>query len=104
MCRNIVRTEKHVKTVRMMSNDRDNLQCADHWTIITSGSHGEGLVMRGSDLDLMHVCKIAEVCEDTNINFKPNITYFTMKMEIRRQVSLSYVFGVIQVHLSLKTV
>ncbi|XP_071126849.1 uncharacterized protein [Mytilus edulis] len=81
MCRNIVGTEKHVKTVRMMSNVRDNLQCADHWTIITSGSHGEGLVMRGSDLDLMHVCKIAEVCEDTQIDFKPNITYFTIEEE-----------------------
>ncbi|CAG2209095.1 unnamed protein product [Mytilus edulis] len=78
---NITGTEKHVKTIRMMNNAKDYLQTMRNCTFITSGSFGEGLVMRGSDLDVMYVCKFAEVCEDKNVYFKPNITYFEMEAE-----------------------
>ncbi|CAC5426224.1 unnamed protein product [Mytilus coruscus] len=65
----------------MMNNAKDYLQTMRNCTFITSGSFGEGLVMRGSDLDVMYVCKFAEVCEDKNMCFKPNITYFVMEAE-----------------------
>lgn len=79
MCKNIVGTEEHVKTLRMLNNVRDNL--TSQWVLITSGSFGEGLVMRGSDVDLMKVSKEVEICEYTNIYFKPNTTYLKIKTE-----------------------
>ncbi|CAC5426222.1 unnamed protein product [Mytilus coruscus] len=77
----MIGTEKHVKTIRMMNNAKDCLKSKGNCTYITSGSYGEGLVMRGSDLDVMYVCKFAEVCEYKNMRFKPNITYFEMEAE-----------------------
>ncbi|CAC5379833.1 unnamed protein product [Mytilus coruscus] len=81
LCHNIVGSEEHVKTIRMMYNVRDNLQSNKNWTLITSGSFGEGLQMRGSDLDLMAVLKQIEVCEDTQIYFDADKIHFTMDLE-----------------------
>ncbi|CAG2225905.1 unnamed protein product [Mytilus edulis] len=53
LCQNIVGSEDHVKTLRMMNNVRDNLQSDKTLTVITSGSFGEGLQMRSSDFDVM---------------------------------------------------
>ncbi|XP_052076242.1 uncharacterized protein LOC127714241 [Mytilus californianus] len=80
LCQNIVGTEDHVKTIRMMNTVRDNLQSDKTVTIITSGSFGEGLQMRGSDYDVMTVLKKMEVCEDTPIYFNTDKVYFKMEM------------------------
>ncbi|CAG2194704.1 unnamed protein product [Mytilus edulis] len=81
MCQNIVGTEEQVRTLRMMNTVRDNLQSNEGWTMITSGSLGEGLQIRGSDLDIMMVFTFVEVCENPNIHFYPCTTYFTMEQE-----------------------
>ncbi|CAC5426237.1 unnamed protein product [Mytilus coruscus] len=65
----------------MMNNVKDNLQSNSSCTLITSGSYGEGRIMRDSDLDIMQVCNFAEVCEDTHMYFKPDTTYFEMEAE-----------------------
>ncbi|VDI67916.1 Hypothetical predicted protein [Mytilus galloprovincialis] len=59
----------------------DNLQRNKLMTKITSGSFGEGYVIRGSDLDVMSVLKRMEVCEDIHIYLNPNKTHFTMEMD-----------------------
>ncbi|XP_071124303.1 uncharacterized protein [Mytilus edulis] len=81
LCQNIVGTEEHVKTLRLMNNVRDNLQSNNMLTLITSGSFGEGLQMRGSDLDIMAVWNQINICEDTPIYFNAEKVYFTMEME-----------------------
>ena len=81
MCQKIVGTEGHVKTVRMMNSIRDNLSSQDDLTKITSGSFGEGLEIKGSDIDIMYVSKCAEVCESSYTRFNPAKTYFTMATE-----------------------
>ncbi|CAC5426239.1 unnamed protein product [Mytilus coruscus] len=65
----------------MMHNVRDNLHSLKNFTTITSGSYGEGIEMRGSDLDVMYVSMDVEICEDTNIYFKPDTTYFIIEAE-----------------------
>ncbi|XP_071128162.1 cyclic GMP-AMP synthase-like receptor 2 [Mytilus edulis] len=82
MCQNIVGSENHVNTIRQMNTVRDNMYSNDFYTVITSGSFGEGLEMRGSDLDAMHVIKFIEVYE----NIKPaenhlNVIYLSMETD-----------------------
>ncbi|XP_063414794.1 uncharacterized protein LOC134696777 [Mytilus trossulus] len=79
MCNHIVGTEKHVQSLRMINTVRDNLSRNEIETTITSGSFGEGLDMRGSDVDLVKVISFIEVCESLDIPFNPNRTYFTME-------------------------
>ncbi|XP_071147368.1 uncharacterized protein [Mytilus edulis] len=57
---------------------RDNLQSDKSFTWITSGSYGEGLEMRGSDLDIMQVRKSIQVNADKQPDFNPSITYLSM--------------------------
>ncbi|XP_052077030.1 uncharacterized protein LOC127715050 isoform X2 [Mytilus californianus] len=64
-----------------MTTVRDNLQSNYMWTVVTSGSFGEGLHMRGSDLDVMKIQKQNEVCEDTQIYFNADKIHFTMELE-----------------------
>ncbi|XP_071147332.1 uncharacterized protein [Mytilus edulis] len=78
LCQNIVGTEEHVKTVRLMNTVRDNLSSSKSFTCITSGSYGEGLEMRGSDLDIMQVIKYIKVNADKQPDFDPSITYLSM--------------------------
>ncbi|XP_071147331.1 uncharacterized protein [Mytilus edulis] len=78
LCHNIVGTEEHVKTVRLMNTVRDNLSSNKSLTWITSGSYGEGLEMRGSDLDIMQVRKFIKVNADKQPDFDPSITYLSM--------------------------
>lgn len=79
MCNKIVGTEEHVKTIRMRNAVSDHLSSYDYMEMITSGSVGEGLEMRGSDIDLMRVMTFIEVCENTNVPINTDKTYFTME-------------------------
>ncbi|VDI33852.1 Hypothetical predicted protein [Mytilus galloprovincialis] len=57
----------------------DHLSSEDNKVYITSGSFGEGLEMRGSDIDIMFVLKRIEVHEKIkSILFNPTKTYFTL--------------------------
>ncbi|XP_071147330.1 uncharacterized protein [Mytilus edulis] len=78
MCHNIVGTEEHVKTIRLMNTMRDNFSSSKSFTIITSGSYGEGLEMRGSDLDIMQVRNYIQVNADKQPDFDTNTTYLSM--------------------------
>ncbi|CAC5414199.1 unnamed protein product [Mytilus coruscus] len=82
LCKNIVGTENHVKTIRLMNTVCDHLSSEDNRVYITSGSFGEGLEMRGSDIDIMFVLKRIEVNENiTSHFFNPKKTYFSLKTE-----------------------
>ncbi|CAC5414216.1 unnamed protein product [Mytilus coruscus] len=81
MCQEIIGTEEQVKTIRMMNNIRDYLNSSNNFITITSGSFGDGLEMRGSDLDIMLVLKYIEVSEEVNIHFITDTIYFTMASE-----------------------
>ncbi|CAC5425475.1 unnamed protein product [Mytilus coruscus] len=60
----------------------DHLSSEDNRVYITSGSFGEGLEMRGSDIDIMFVLKRIEVNEKiTSHFFNPTKTYFSLKTE-----------------------
>ncbi|XP_063416456.1 uncharacterized protein LOC134698095 [Mytilus trossulus] len=61
LCQNIVGSEEHVKTIRMMNTVRDHYQSNEKCIMITSGSFGEGLEMRGSDIDIMLVRNDMEI-------------------------------------------
>lgn len=80
LCHYIVGTEDHVKQTRLMNTVKDNLSHGNTSAKITSGSFGEGIQMRGSDLDIMIICNDIEVlaCEDTHIVFNPYKTYFAL--------------------------
>ncbi|XP_071147375.1 uncharacterized protein [Mytilus edulis] len=78
LCQNIVGTEDHVKTIRLMNTVRDNFSSSKLFTCITSGSYGEGLEMQGSDLDIMQVIQYIKVYADKQPNFDPSITYLSM--------------------------
>ncbi|XP_071139337.1 cyclic GMP-AMP synthase-like receptor 2 [Mytilus edulis] len=81
LCQHIVGSEDHVKQIRMMNAVRDNLSSNKEVTIITSGSFGEGLDMRGSDFDIMMVLRHLEVYEDVKLQFNQNITYFSIEKD-----------------------
>ncbi|XP_063416466.1 uncharacterized protein LOC134698106 [Mytilus trossulus] len=81
LCQHIVGTEEYVKTIRMMITVRDNFANTEDFKTITSGSFGEGLHMRGSDLDVMIVCSFCEIPQDTNFLFKSDNIYFAMETD-----------------------
>jgi hypothetical protein len=62
----IVGSEETVKTRRMFNTMRDNLSDDNIFNRITSGISGEGLEMKGSDIDIMFVLKDVNVYEDIN--------------------------------------
>ncbi|CAC5355682.1 unnamed protein product [Mytilus coruscus] len=77
ICQNIVGTEKHVKRLRLLNAARDKLSNSDIDLTVTSGSFGEGIDLRGSDLDLMFIDQCVEVY-DVKPHFYPNISYLSM--------------------------
>ncbi|CAC5421957.1 PRPF3 [Mytilus coruscus] len=81
LCQHIVGSEDYVKQIRLMTPVGDNTSSNKEETIITSGSFGEGLHMRGSDLDVMFVSRTLEVYENIKPFFNPNITYFSMERD-----------------------
>ncbi|CAG2198489.1 unnamed protein product [Mytilus edulis] len=81
LCQNIIGTENHVKTMRLMNTVMDNLKSSMLSTTITSGSFGEGLEMRGSDLDNMNVAKLSEVYEYKKTRLCPYTIYYKMETD-----------------------
>ncbi|XP_052076102.1 uncharacterized protein LOC127714141 [Mytilus californianus] len=77
MCHHIVGTEDHVKQIRLLNAARDNLTYNESIRTITSGSFGEGLQLRGSDIDIMFVQKCSEVY-DVKPRFHPSMYYLIM--------------------------
>ncbi|VDH98378.1 Hypothetical predicted protein [Mytilus galloprovincialis] len=64
-----------------MNAVRDNLHSDKDLAIITSGSFGEGLEMRGSDLDLMMVHKWVDVCEELKSSYHPQKTHLLIERD-----------------------
>ncbi|CAC5387564.1 unnamed protein product [Mytilus coruscus] len=81
MCQNIVGTEEHVKSIRMMNSVKDNLASNKTVQTITSGSYGEGIEMRGSDIDIMKILKFIEVFEDKNTPLNPHKSHCAMETD-----------------------
>ncbi|XP_071126630.1 uncharacterized protein [Mytilus edulis] len=81
MCQNIVGSENHVKNLRLINTVRDNMTSETFNTIITSGSFGEGLEMRGSDLDVMYVNEKKEVYENVQTSLNSNVLYLSVETE-----------------------
>ncbi|CAG2233634.1 SPG7 [Mytilus edulis] len=53
LCHNIVGTDNHLKTIRLLNDIRDNVSSTEFSTDTTNGSYGEGIEMKGSDLDMI---------------------------------------------------
>ena len=66
MYHHIVGSEETVKTRRMFNTMRDNLSDDKIFTRISIGISGEGLEVKGSDIDIMFVLKDVNVYEDIN--------------------------------------
>ncbi|CAC5406423.1 unnamed protein product [Mytilus coruscus] len=81
LCRNIVGTENHVKTLRLLNTVRDNVVSTKCYATITSGSFGEGLEMRGSDLDVMLEEKSMVVYADDITRLNPDTKYLRMETD-----------------------
>ncbi|XP_071124029.1 cyclic GMP-AMP synthase-like receptor 2 [Mytilus edulis] len=81
MCQNIVGSENHVKNLRLMNTVRDNMMSETFITVITSGSFGEGLEMRGSDLDVMYVNKKVEVYENVQTSLNSNVFHLSVETD-----------------------
>ncbi|CAC5364322.1 unnamed protein product [Mytilus coruscus] len=82
MCKYVVGTENHIKTIRLMNTFTDNLSSNNIKVTITSGSFGEGLQMPGSDLDIMLVDTTVDVHDEiTSIVFDPTRTNFSLMTE-----------------------
>ncbi|CAG2247014.1 unnamed protein product [Mytilus edulis] len=80
LCRNIVGTEDQVKRIRHMNAVRDNIESRNGVRVITSGSFGEGLEMRGSDIDRMKVLPFS-VSEDLIHHLNPSKLSLIMERE-----------------------
>ncbi|CAC5397849.1 dinG [Mytilus coruscus] len=81
MCQNIVGSKDYVKRIKLMNAVRDNLLSDNREAVITSGSFGEGLDMKGSDLDVIYVSKKDEVYEDVKPRLNASKTYYSMKTD-----------------------
>jgi hypothetical protein len=82
VCHHIVGSEETVKTKRTFNTINDNLSVSETFIQITSGSFGEGLEMKGSDIDLMFVASNVHVYEDINkVRFNSRKTSFVMDMD-----------------------
>ncbi|VDI35864.1 Hypothetical predicted protein [Mytilus galloprovincialis] len=82
MCKYVVGTENHIKTIRLMNTFTDNLSSNNIKVTITSGSFGEGLQMVGSDLDIMLVDTTIDVHDEIkSIVFNPTQTNFALMTE-----------------------
>ena len=66
VCHHVVGTEQTVQTRRLFNTIIDNVVHAELYYQKTSGSSGEGLDMKGSDLDIMIVFKYVNVYENVN--------------------------------------
>jgi hypothetical protein len=67
------------------------------FVLITSGSFGEGLEMKGSDVDMMFVCSIVHVYEDINkvrLNSREDISCGVMLAIIKMEIQEGQVISV----------
>jgi len=81
LCHHVVGTEETVKTRIVLNAINDNLNCNKVLLHITSGSSGEGLMMKGSDMDIMLVFKGVNVYEDIS-SARVNSTDTCVAMEM----------------------
>ena len=82
VCHHIVGSEETVKTKRTFNTIRDYLSTKQGLVQITSGSFGEGLEMKGSDVDMMFVYSHVHVYEDINkVRFNSRETSCVMDMD-----------------------
>jgi hypothetical protein len=82
LCHHIVGSEETVKTKRTFNTIKDNMLVSEKFLQITSGSFGEGLEMKGSDIDTMYVQRDVRVYEDINkVPFNSRETSFVMDMD-----------------------
>lgn len=65
----------------MMNTVRDNFSHNQKLAPINSGSFGEGPQIQDSDLDIMIIDKLFEVCEDAYLLFNPEKLYFAMETD-----------------------
>jgi hypothetical protein len=71
-----------IKTKRTFNTINDNLTRDEDCIPITSGSFGEGLEMKGSDIDMMYDMSRVRVYEDINkVRFNSTETSFVMDMD-----------------------
>ena len=82
VCHHVVGTEETVKTRILLYAIYDNLYHNEVFKHITSGSGGEGLEMKGSDLDIMIVFKGVYVYEDIS-SARVNSTDTCVAMEMK---------------------
>lgn len=82
LCHNIVGTDNHLKTIRLLNDIRYNVSSTEFSTDTTNGSYGEGIEMKGSDLDMMFVLNFAEVFENVtpDLNSNKNILQWKQMM------------------------
>ena len=66
VCHHVIGTEETVKTRRVFNTIMDNMYPDEISIQITSGSRGEGLEMKGSDMDIMLLFKDINVYENVN--------------------------------------
>ncbi|XP_076070766.1 uncharacterized protein LOC143042367 [Mytilus galloprovincialis] len=64
-----------------MNTVRDNVAHTKFRYAITSGSFGEGIELRGSDLDIMEVNTLNEIYADEKPRLKKHVTYFRMETD-----------------------
>ncbi|CAG2197476.1 unnamed protein product [Mytilus edulis] len=65
----------------MMNTVRDNLIINDELVPITGGSFGEGLDLRGGDIDIIHAHRLIDVSEHRKFPFDDRRTYLKMETE-----------------------
>jgi len=82
LCHNIVGSEETVKTKRTFNSIKDNLAYSKGLIVITSGSFGEVLEMKGRDVDIMYVISFVHVYQTINkVRFNSRETSFVMDMD-----------------------
>ena len=82
VCHHIVGSEETVKTKRTFNTIKDNLSSDEDCIQITSGSFGEGLETKGSDIDIMYVLSFVRVYENINkVRLNSSETSFVMDID-----------------------
>lgn len=71
MCHHIVGKEDHIKQIRLFNAAGDNLTYNELIRTIASGSFGEGLQLRGSDIDIV-------LFHNVQPRFLPSMSYLSM--------------------------
>ncbi|CAC5400859.1 unnamed protein product [Mytilus coruscus] len=82
LCQNIVGSEDYVKLIRLMNASSDQINSDKSYTYITSGSFGEGLELKESDLDVMIVEHDLDVTGQMKLNdYRSDKNYFSSDID-----------------------